>query len=324
MKSRMNVYLTTAKRAYKYAYPVIQSLFENNKESEVYLYLVSENLEYDDISDEIKLAGEYGDHIIILPFDEEKAKETIVIEDAEHWPMGTLGCYWMFHELLPSDVNRIMAIESDAIVLGSLREFYDTDFEGNYAICPDPEHKPETHRELMKKLDGDLLTFVVSLYDVNAIKRDFSIEQILEADRKGAGELGHSQQELTFGILFKNRIKYIPAPSICVEENSNSLKRFGLQYLVDCEKTEKIIHFSSTGVKEKPWNTAYFMPGYKKWWDYAEKSPYFDYYIEQQRLFRDSAVDYIKMIRRKLINRNRLIIVLGIVFLVLCAVVIFL
>lgn len=323
MKPRMNVYITTAKRAYRYAYPVILSLFENNTDSEVFLYIVSENLTYEDIPDELELAEKYDDHIVILPFDENKAKDSIKVGDAEHWPVGTLGCYWMFHELLPDDVDRILAIESDAIVIGSLREFYDTDLEGNYAACPDPEHKPVAHQDLMKKLNGDLLTFVVSLYDVKAIKRDFSIEAMLEADRKGAAELGHSQQELTFGILFKDRIKFVDAPGICVEENSHSLERFGFDYLKECEKTEKIIHFSSTGAKEKPWNTVYLMPGYFTWWEYAKKSPYMDYYIEQQKEFRDKTEEYPRMLRRKLINRNRLVIAMGVIILILIGIIIF-
>ncbi len=323
MKPRMNVYITTAKRVYKYAYPVILSLFEKNSDSEIYLYIVSENLTYEDIRNETVLAEQYGDHIVILHFDVDKAKDTIKVGDAEHWPAGTLGCYWMFHELLPDDVDRIMAIESDAVVIGSLREFYDTDMEGYYAVCPDPEHKPVTHQNLMKELDGDLLTFVVSLYDVKAIKRDFSIEDMLEADRKGAAALGHSQQELTFGILFKDRIRFVDAPGVCVEENSHSLKRFGLDYLKSCEETEKIIHFSSTDAKEKPWNTVYFMPGYLIWWDYARKSPYMDYYIEQQKEFRDKTEEYPRMLRSKLINRNRLVVAMGVIILILIGFIIF-
>ena len=41
---RMNVYLTTGKKNYKYAYVAIESLFEESKSSEIYLYIVSEDL----------------------------------------------------------------------------------------------------------------------------------------------------------------------------------------------------------------------------------------------------------------------------------------
>lgn len=281
MQPRMNVYLTTAKRVFRYAYPVICSLFEQNADSEVYLYLVSENLEESDVRAERELAARYGGHIVILRFDEEMARGKIV-SASDHWPLGTLGCYWLFHKLLPDDVDRILALESDAVVTGPLREFYDTDLTGYYAACPDAEHKPAAHRELMKRLNGDLLTFVVSVYDVQAIRRDFSLDQILETDRYVVREFGHSQQELTFGILFRDRIKFLPAADLCVEENSQSMAAMGIDYLMACEETCKALHFSSTAQKEKPWNPVYLMPGYAKWWRYAKESPYYQTYFEEQ------------------------------------------
>lgn len=281
MKPRMNVYLTTAKRVLGYSYPMIHSLFEENRDSEIYLYIVSENLSEEDITTEKKLAEQYGNHIIILHFDENMTRGKIV-SASEHWPLGTLGCYWLFHELLPADVDRIIALESDAIVIGNLREFYDTDLEGFYAACPDSAHKPISHRELMKRLDGDVLTFVVSLYDVCKIRKDFSIEQIIETDQFVIKEFGHSQQELTFGILFKGKIKFLPAQNLCVEENRQSMEAMGFDYLLKCEDTCKVLHFSSTGEKEKPWNPTFVMPGYLKWWEYARKSPYYNEYFSKQ------------------------------------------
>lgn len=281
MKPRMNVYLTTAKSVLCYAYPMIYSLFEQNRDSEVYLYLVSENLEEADILEEKKLADKYNAHVIILHFNEKMA-EGKIISVSEHWPLGTLGCYWLFHELLPEDVDRILALEADAIVTGSLREFYDTDLKGYYAACPDPEHKPLSHRRLMERLKGDVLTFVVSVYDVEAIRQDISLEQILDVDRFVVKEFGHSQQELTFGILFKDRIKFMPAERLCVEENKQSMDYLGIEYLLGCERECKVLHFSSTREKEKPWNPVYIMPGYKEWWKYAEESPYYSKYFEKQ------------------------------------------
>lgn len=281
MKPRMNVYLTTAKKVFIYAYPVLISLFEQNADSEVYLYLVSEDLQENDILQEQKAAEKYDGHISILHFDEEMAKGKIV-SASDHWPLGTLGCYWMFHELLPKDVDRILALEADAVVTGSLREFYDTDLRGFYAACPDAEHKPVSHRKLMERLGGDTLTFVVSVYDVQAIRQDFTLDQILEADRYVVKEYGYSQQELTFGILFKGRIKFLPAPGLCVEENAQSMKVMGYDYLNACEKTCKVLHFSSTKYKEKPWNPVRMMPGYYEWWRYAQRSPYYQEYFEAQ------------------------------------------
>lgn len=136
MKPRMNVYITTSKKNLKYAYVAIKSLFEKNTDSEIYLYIVSENLEENDVINERNLAGELGHRIIILHFDERVAEKQIILGDKNHWPLATLACYWLFHDLLPNDVERIMMLESDVLVMGSLREMYDADMCGCYAASP--------------------------------------------------------------------------------------------------------------------------------------------------------------------------------------------
>lgn len=306
---RMNVYLTTARKVLIFAYPTILSLFENNRDSEIYLYLVSEDLTEDDIVKENELAQQYGNHIIILKFDEEKAKGKIV-SVSDHWPLGTLGCYWLFHELLPDDVDRILALETDTVITGSLAEFYQTDITGYYAACPDPEHKPVSHQELMKKLGGDVLTFVVSLYDVKKIKSDFTLDQILEYDRYVVREFGHSQQELTFGILFKNRIKFLPAAGLCVEENRSSMNTLGYDYLTECEKTCKVLHFSSSKDKGKPWNPVCIMPGFLEWWKYAERSPYYKEYFQRQWQSYDQKTQEMEKIKKNITYRNILLMII--------------
>ena len=304
MKPRMNVYLTTARKVLLYSYPAIKSLFVNNQDSEIYLYIVSEDLEDEDIAEERKLADMYGDHIIILHFDEETARGRIVCGDLEHWPLGTLGCYWMFHELLPDDVDRIIALESDTVVTGSLREFYDSDMEGCYAACPDPQHKPESHRRLMERLNGDVLSFVVSLYDVKAIRRDFSLDDILHVDEYVVKEFGHSQQELTFGILFRGKIKFLPAENLCIEENRQSMSEMGYDYLKKCEGTCKVLHFSSFKDKGKPWNPVCIMPGFGEWWKYAQDSPYYkEYFLEQWKTY-DRRAEETELLKKNITYRN--------------------
>lgn len=282
MATRMNVFLTTSKKSVRYAYPAIVSLFEHNQDSEIYLYIASEDLTDGDICAERQTAQKFGHHIIICRFNEDEARKQIVCSDPDHWPVGAMSCYWMFHQLLPEDVDRIMAIEADTVTVGSLKEFYETDLEGYYAACPDPEHKPLTHKRQMDVLRGDVLTFVASIYDVKKIRQDFTLQDILEMDGKISSRYGQSQMELTFGILFRGKIKYLPAPEYSVEQNRQSMERFGYDYLKKCEETCKILHFSSTGAKEKPWNPTCIMPGYLYWWEYAKDSPYFKEYFEQQ------------------------------------------
>lgn len=303
----MNVYLTTGRKNYKYAYVAIRSLFEKNQNSEIYLYIVSEDLEDADLKYEHDLARQYGHHIIILRFDEEAAARHIRFGAGEHWAVGAMSSYWIFHELLPKDVDRIIVIESDTVIVGDISEIYAEDFEGAYAICPGPEHKPRNHRDFMAKIGGDCLTFVLSMYDVERIRRDFTLEDILNTDARIRKLAGNSMMELTFGLLFAGRIKYIPACKACIDENERYMEELGYEHIAECEKTAKIIHFSSYGDYSKPWNPVFLVPGYREWWKYAADSPYYKEYIQAQWQYYNKTREKQQQIAKNLTYRNILL-----------------
>ena len=266
MRKRMNIYITTGKKNIGYAYVAIKSLFMNNCSSEVFLYIVSEDLEEADLVHEKALAEKYGHRIILLRFDEEKARQQIHLGKDDHWAIGTMSSYWLFHELLPQDVDRIMVIESDTVIVGDLSDIYSMDFGDNYVICPGPEHKPRRHREFMESIGGECLTFVLSMYNVLRIRKDFTLARILETDTEVKRHSGYSQMEFTFGLLFRGHIGYVPGKISCIDENERYMEELGYDYIVECEKTAKIIHFSSYSDYGKPWNPVSMMPGFVTWW----------------------------------------------------------
>lgn len=307
MRKRMNIYITTGRKNLKYAYVAIKSLFINNRAHEVYLYVVSEDLTMGDMKYELELAEEYGHHIVILRFDEEVADKYIQISSGYHWPIGTMSSYWLFHELLPEDVDRIMVIESDTVVVGDLSQIYEMDFEGNYVICPGAEHKPQNHRDFMKKIGGECLTFVLSMYDVVRIRKDFTLQDILNMDARVKELAGYSQMEFTFGMLFRGHIRYVPGQISCIDENERYMEELGYDYIVKCETTAKIIHFSSYKDYGKPWNPVSLMPGYMIWWEYAKESPYYKEYFEEQWDIYDKTRKQQRQIGKNISYRNLLI-----------------
>lgn len=307
MRKRMNIYITTGRKNLKYAYVAIKSLFMNNKEQEIYLYVVSEDLVMEDMVHEQALADEYGHHIIILRFDEEFAGKYIQIDGSYHWPIGTMSSYWLFHELLPEDVDRIMVIESDTVIVDDLSDIYYMDFEDAYVICPGPEHKPSNHRNFMQRIGGECLTFVLSMYNVDKIRKDFTLQNILDTDEQVKRLGGYSQMEFTFGLLFKDHIKYVPGKISCIDENERYIEELGYDYIAACQETVKIIHFSSYSDYGKPWNPVSLMPGYFIWWDYAKGSPYYKEYFEEQWKLYQKTRNHVKAIEKNISYRNILL-----------------
>lgn len=319
-RERMNVYITTSRKNLAYAYVAIYSLFEKNIDSEVFLYVVSEDLQEQDMVNEYQAAEKFGHHIIIIPFDDEIARGKTTSSDEKHWPMATMSCYWLFHVLLPEDVDRIMAIESDTVTLGSLYDVYHVDMEEAYMACPGPEHKPSSHIEYIHKLNGQCVTFVLSVYDVNRIRRDYSLETILETDALVRKDCGRSQMEFTFGILFNGKIKYIPGNASCLDENRRYMEEtLGWDYIIECEKKCRLLHFSSYSDYAKPWNPVWLMPGYVHWWKYAVDSPYFKEYLTRQWKLRQNEIDEQKKIRKNISYRNILMVAMLLICILLIA-----
>ena len=324
MRKRMNIYITTGKKNIGYAYVAIKSLFMNNCSSEVFLYIVSEDLEEADLVHEKALAEKYGHRIILLRFDEEKARQQIHLGKGDHWAIGTMSSYWLFHELLPQDVDRIMVIESDTVIVGDLSDIYSMDFGDNYVICPGPEHKPRRHREFMESIGGECLTFVLSMYNVPRIRKDFTLERILETDTEVKRHSGYSQMEFTFGLLFRRHIGYVPGKISCIDENERYMEELGYDYIVECEKTAKILHFSSYSDYGKPWNPVSMMPGFVTWWEYAQGSPYYKSYFERQWEIYAKSREKVKKLEKNVSYRNILLCadVLTVVLLVVFGIVI--
>lgn len=322
MCKRMNIYITTSKKNLKYAYVAIFSLFVNNQDSEIFLYVVSEDLEEADMKYENTLAEKYHHHIIILRFDESDASNYIHIRKNQHWPIGTMSSYWLFHKLLPADVDRIMVIESDTVTIGSLRSIYDTNLDDCYIACPGPEHKPQNHKRFMEKLGGACVTFVLSLYNVQKIREDFLLEDILAKDEVVKNNAGNSQMEFTFGLLFKDNIKFFPGAVSCLDENERYIEELGYDYIIKCEKTAKLLHFSSYKDYSKPWNPVSIMPGYFYWWTYAQESPYYKEYFEQQWRIYDTTLEKQKKLNKNITYKNILFMCL-LLFFITCALTVF-
>ena len=314
-RKRMNIYITTSKNNLKYAYVSVKSLFINNQDAEIFLYVVSEDLTEADMRYERELADLYGHHIVILRFDEKMADEFINIPKDGHWPIGTMSSYWLFHKLLPPEVDKIMVIESDTVTIGSLLELYQVDFEGCYAICPGPEHKPVNHSNFMKKLGGECLTFVLSMYNVAKIREDFELTDILAADEKVKRAAGNSQMEFTFGLLFAGKIKYFPGIESCLDENIRYMEELGYDYIVNAEKKVRLLHFSSYDDYGKPWNPVQIMPGYYVWWQYAQGSPYYREYFEEQWKRYAKTLEEKEAVKRNISYRNILGMILFLVLL---------
>lgn len=284
MKSRINIYMPADKNYLKYCWVAIASLFRVNQNCDIYVYIVSEDIEEDDMIYLRKLEKEYQQHIVLIQFNAEEAREKAGLKAVGRWPIGLYSCYWLFHYLLPEEVDRIMTIEADTVSVASIEKIYNIDLEDMYAASQGPEHSPKRHLKVSNDMGGDFLSYNLSIYNVKKIREEIEFSTILEKDREAHRALGYSQQEWTLGLLFKGKIKYFSAATACLHENCKSIEELGIKYIIEAEKKCALLHFPSYADNAKPWNPVYIMPGFIQWWDVARNSPYFEEYFLNQHL----------------------------------------
>ena len=88
------------------------------------------------------------------------------------------------------------------------------------------------------------------------------------------------------------------------------MHEMGYDYLKECEKTCKVLHFSSFRDKGKPWDPICIMPGFLYWWEYAQRSPYYREYFTEQWNAYDRRDEKVKQLEKNITYRNVLAMIL--------------
>ena len=275
---RMNIGLNMTKTFIKYSYVLLKSIFENNIDYNVHIYVFSGNIEKNDLSDIKDLATYYGGEVILLTVSPKLIGKIFRNELPEH-PLYMHTFYFMF-ELLPNDVERILVMDSDMVVKKSLSELYETDFEDNYVVCLNGDCVSDTPKwqETFRKLGTDFFSAICALYNVKKILKDFTLDDIIAADARVNEVFGRSNEEWGFAVLFNGKIKYVSEKIYGFGMLPGNISKFS-------DMTFKEIKNFCDGVvalhyhRAHPWEKP-MIPTQKYWWEYAKQTPYYDEFLE--------------------------------------------
>lgn len=275
----MNIGINITRSFLKYAYVLIQSIMENNQDSRVELYVFSGNIEEEDLRDMRALVRIWGGEIHLIKVEESLIRKIFKSPVPEH-PLYMHTFYFMF-SLLPAHVDRLLIMDGDMVVKKSIKELYHMDFGGDYAICSNGDciwEEQNAWKKTFTKLGASFFSMVVVLFDVKAIRRDFTLKDIAWADAKVRAVFGRSNEEWGFALLFGRKIHYISEQKYALYINGVNLGKFvGLDTVAIVQDAVGIHYF-----KNHPWAMPYgTMQGY--WWHYAKMSPYYAAFQHEAR-----------------------------------------
>ena len=271
-KPILNVSLAFDEKYTRFAYVCIYSLLTNNAASNVHLYI----LQYD-LTDEsrlllLNLAKQFDAHIEFLYVKKSLFSKRLPITNK--WPIEVYFRL-LLTDLLPKEVDRIIYLDSDIIVNGSLTEMYNTDMAGyNIAGCYDLSLITANldmflyyrHKWFAKQYSSK--TYINSgaiLMDMNKLRKSYPLEVYLDAAKELDYKIYAPDQDL-INYVHNGKIKLLDPRKYNYPAYLAYTEDIREKFLVT------IMHF----IGKKPWqggNHAHFFTE-RFWWEYAFLTPF--------------------------------------------------
>ena len=237
---------------------MLTSLIHNNDER-IDIYVLYVELTEDSLSSIQSLSDNKRVFIYLVKVDE------TILEDLPIMGHFSKEAYIRLfaHSILDNRLDRILWLDGDMIVLKSLSDFYNQDFEGKVfvavkdQICGDDL---QTKKSLGMPLDVDYINSGVLLINLQLASKVIREEEIREYVKNYKEVIQYVDQDVFNGLLY-NFFKTYNDEYYNYFSNKITCKNIKEIY-----NNAKIIHFMGL---YKPWRRLYFYEGFHLWWKYA-------------------------------------------------------
>ena len=204
----------------------------------------------------------------------------------------------MLMDILPDNIDRILYLDVDLIINGSVEEFYHVDFKGDEVIVADDSNGKRSRdtfgskqAEMFKDmLDNGFRYFNagVMLFNVQEIRKTHNFNTYMKAVEEWDYAMEAPDQDI-LNYVHGYKASYIDY----MEYNLFARIAHNQKYTYeDVKNNVIIIHFAG----DKPWdNTNCHFDIEQLWWDYAKKTIFYNELLEkmQQNLMSDNSVEKI-------------------------------
>lgn len=269
-KAQMNIAVAFNQKFFKYAYVMMTSLYENNKDSSITLYVLHSELTEEMLGELLQLAEKYSGEIVPILVEKEKLEEQL--PTTTEW---SIEMYYrlLMPDLLPEEIERILYLDVDMIINQNLHDFYAQDFEGKlFCVCKDVT---ELKYELWQQMFGAFLekgfayfNSGVMLWNLKEVRKKYHFADYMRVAKQWNYQLVAPDQDL-LNYCHWQEVKYADAAVY------NQFARVAHNQGKNREEIEKqvvILHFAGA----KPWGADNVHFDIEKiWWEYAKRTPYY-------------------------------------------------
>lgn len=283
----MNIIVSANSKYMRYLYVMLLSLFENNDDESITVYVMQKDFSETDKKTIELLASGYRNTVVFLDIEES------VFSGFPVSAKFSVETYFrlLMPELLPDSIDKILYLDVDVIIRGKIKPFYCTDLEDKIAaVCRDADHPVlEDNKIILFKREKDFRYFNagVALYNVPLLKERYSFKIFKKAAEELGFQLQFADQEILNYLLY-DKVIYSDYKMY------NYLVR-GEADISDLRDDEAVImHFAGCN----PWQKGQKNSLYHIWWDYAKKSPFYLELLEENlyaELDFSSEIDALKL-----------------------------
>ena len=249
---------------------LLQSLFDVTEE-QLDIYLMYSDLSDGNFNKLESFITDHGGRFHALPVSAQTFDEANV---SGHITQET---YYrlLAQDLLPAELERVLYLDADIIVTGSLKEFYYMSFDNTdggpcyYVVCEGPgvsKRAREVYDNLEISYEYPYFNEGVLLINLSLLRENYDTKTFLEYVRcKGKSLKNHDQDALN--ALFYDKVKYVDWHIY----NQTILHISDINEAKNRLEKAKIIHYAGP---DKPWNYTYSSWYFNEFWKYACRAGY--------------------------------------------------
>lgn len=262
----MNILCATDDNYVPYCGIMLTSLFENNKNQNIVVYLMTAGLNKKNIADFDKLARLYHQAIRIILVDNEKLKKC-PIRIGDHVSIVTY--YRLLAPiLLPKDVGKVLYLDCDMVINKSLLDLYEVNIE-DYAlgaVLDDDFQGQDKYYRLQYDSQKMYFNAGMLLLNLEYWRKNSVMERCFEYIYNNPNRLKLHDQD-TLNVVLQNEKLLLPI-------TYNFQTGF---FHVQCNFSDEFLMQIYKIVKEVPIILHY--TGGSKVWHIGSKHPYIEYYL---------------------------------------------
>ncbi len=257
----------------KYCGVMLTSLFENNINAEFNIHIITDDLPLDKIQTLNNIAGAYNNRISF--YFKNKDLMQGLPEDGNTYISSAAYYRCFLSEILPATIKKVLYLDCDIIVNGSIKELWNTDIS-NYPLAAVEDmwsNVDANYERLSYDKKFHYFNSGVLLMNLDYLRKYDLVKHVYEYAKANYEKLYYGDQDILNGLFHETKL-FMPFKWNAQDgffRRRRKIRAEVWKEVDDAIKNPVIIHY--TGSK-KPWQYASKHPLKQEYYKYLNMSPW--------------------------------------------------